>query len=131
MMNALKETVLKNGGITLDKTLKPFKPDNGYMVGLLGSETKTHINNDIMIGFNVGYLLNTLQQLKDKNVYLGLCLYGDTLYIELSKHYNSYERAISGGIKNRQIAIYDFKNNKDIILDKKRYNNKKEIKKDE
>lgn len=112
----LKE-ILKNGGATLTKELKALKKDNGFMVSKIGCEKTFTFDNLEELEKEV---INYKNKLKN-NEYIGLWLDNDTIYLDISKYYTTKDRAIKTGIKNKQIAIYDIKNDKSIYLTKKAY----------
>lgn len=110
----IKEKVLKNGGITLTKDLKESEEKEGYFISILGYEKIIKIE-DIKEWIDIykNKLLN--------NEYIGLWIDKGLLYIDITIHLKSKVRAIEKGIKNKQFAIYDIKNNKSIDLLKDTY----------
>lgn len=118
--NNLKELVKKaiaNGGLTINKELKEVLKNDGYFVSMLGYEKTFTINqtNELIENIKL-YQKNLLH-----NEFIGLWLENNVIYLDVSKHYEKKQTAILAGIKNKQRAIYDCKNKKDIELTKKVY----------
>jgi len=111
----IKNTILK-GGNTLTSDLKESTEKKGFYVSLIGHE-KTFLLNDIK---NIEKTILKYQQLikNKKNVFIGLWIENNLFYIDISKHYLNKQQAIKQGVKNKQLAIYDIKNNKSIYLKK-------------
>lgn len=110
----LKEKIIKNGGLTLKNDLKESEEKQGYYVSKIGKEKI--INYDILEESIKEYQKELL-----KNEYIGLWVYNGALYIDITKHYKDKKEAIKNGIKNKQFAIFDIKNNCDIKLLKDTY----------
>ena len=108
--NELKNYI--NSGASLDKQLKNITCKDGFMVSLLGYEKIFNIND-------IEEIKNTIkeyQKIIHNNEYIGLWKNDDKIYIDISKKYQYKTDAIKTGIKNKQLAIYDLKNNCDIKL---------------
>lgn len=112
----LKE-ILKCGGATLTKELKALEKNDGYMVSLLGYEKTFTFDQLEELEKEI---LNYRNKLK-KNEFIGIWIDNDIIYLDISKHYIKKEKAKKAGIKNKQLAIYDLKENKSIYLTKKAY----------
>lgn len=112
----LKE-ILKSGGATLTKELKALEKNDGYMVSKIGCEKTFTLDNLKDLEKEV---INYRNKLKN-NEYIGIWIDKDIIYLDISKHYTTKDKAIKSGIKNKQLAIYDLKNNKSVYLTKKAY----------
>lgn len=122
-MNNLKEIILKSikqGGATLDKYYKPLNQKTGYMVSLANHETTFTINTDINIIINKVQEYQKLIKQKQHH-FIGLWVDDNTIYLDISKHFQDKQNAVNFGIDNDQLAIYDLKNDKSIYLTKKVY----------
>lgn len=121
--------IIENKGATLDKDYKSINKKVGFMVSLYGEEIKTDIKN-------IEEIKKEIEKKKEKiknidNVYIGLWVDNDIMYIDLSIHIIDYMEALEVGRDNKQLAIYDLKNNNSIYLNYiKYYNLYKVIKKD-
>lgn len=121
--------IIENKGATLDKNYNNISYNNGYMVSLYGEEVKTDINN-------IEEIKKEIEKKKEKiknvdNVYIGLWVDNDIMYIDVSIHIIDYLEALEVGRDNKQLAIFDLKNNNSIYLHYiKYYNLYKVIKQD-
>lgn len=110
----LKNELLKNGGLTLTADYTKATEKSGFYVSKIGHEKIININD----------LESNLKEYSKKllkNEYIGLWIDNNKIYIDISKHYKNKKEAIKQGIKNKQIAIYDIKNNNSIELLKDTY----------
>ena len=112
----LKE-IVQCGGATLTKELKALKKESGFMVSKIGCEKTFTFDNLEDLEKEV---INYRNKLKN-NEYIGLWVDNNIIYLDISKYYTTKDKAIKSGIKNKQLAIYDLKNNKSIYLTKKAY----------
>ena len=120
--------IIKNGGATLDKDYNNFKSDRGYMVSLQGQEIKVNKNDIKGIRKEIE---KKREFIKDKRgLYIGLWLEGDIMFVDVSIHIVNYLRALEIGRVNKQLAIYDLKNNDSIYLNYMTFYNMYEVKKD-
>ena len=122
-MNNLKDIILnaiKKGGATLDKYYQPINQKKGFMVSLANHETTFNINTDINIIINKVQEYQKLIKSKQHH-FIGLWVNNGTIYLDISKHFQDKQNAVSFGIDNNQLAIYDLKNDKSIYLTKKVY----------
>ena len=106
-----------NNGASLDKNLNMINKKNGYMCSIIGME-RTFKPEEI------DKINNCIIEYKNKlkaNQYIGIWNHDGLVYIDISRHYTNKQDAIKNGIKNKQLAIYDLKNNRDIDLTKKVY----------
>lgn len=118
-IEVLKNEIIKNGGFTIDSEYKKINKKNGFMVSILGMEKTFSINNINEIEKTIKEYQNYIKN--KKNMYIGAWLDNDIIYIDISKHVEKKQNAINLGIKNKQLAIYDIKNNKSIELLKNVY----------
>lgn len=113
--NDLKKYI--NEGASLDKQLKNITCDSGFMVSLLGYEKIYNINDIEGIRNNI----IEYQKIIHNNEYIGIWKNDNKIYVDISKRYTYKKDAIKTGIKNKQLAIFDLKNKKDIKLQKTIY----------
>ena len=116
----IDNNVLKNwikNGVSLDKNLIPMTKKSGYMVSKLGYE-KARRPIDIEI---IKADIMTYKHLLKSNEYIGIWLFEGKVYIDISKHYTSKQKAVITGIKNKQYSIYDIKHGCDYPLMTKTY----------
>lgn len=114
----LKEYLLKNEGATLTaEEVKPSQKKEGFMVSIYGSEEQI---KDINILIDKIY--KRAEQLKksNKKMFVGVWLYNGVWFLDTSINIEDYKTAVEFGKNNKQLAIYDLKNNKSIDL---KYNN--------
>ena len=114
--NELLKHWIKNG-VSLDKNLKPITKKSGYMVSKLGYE-KTHAPRDIN---GIKSDIMTYKHIIKKNEYIGLWLFDGKIYVDISRHYTSKQKAIITGVKNKQYSIYNLSNGQEIPLMTKTY----------
>lgn len=107
---------IKNGA-SLDKDLNPIKKNNGFMCSILGYEKTFKPEQTEEIEKTI---VNYSKILK-YNQFIGIWNNDGLIYIDISKYYSNKQDAIKNGIKNKQLAIYDLKNNCSIYLTKKVY----------
>jgi len=113
---------IKNG-VTLDRDLQPIKKNNGFMCSIMGYE-KTFNYDDIINNDSLEIIYNDILEYKKilkKDQFIGLWYNDGLIYLDISRHYKNKQDAIKNGVKNKQLAIYDLKNNCDIYLTKKVY----------
>lgn len=110
-LKSLKDYIAINGGATLAPDGSMTALSAGYMVSLQGHEKKTTLKKLSLKEINS--YLNTARKL---NAFAGLWLDGDVLYIDISIRILHRMQAIAAGIKNKQLAIYDLKENQSIYI---------------
>ena len=111
--------ILKNGGATLDTNYNNFNSSIGFMVSIKGHEKKLNINDIENIKKEINKKMELVKN--KKNYFLGLWVDNDILYIDISKHIINYNRALEVARNNKQLAIYDLKNDKSIYLNYKTF----------
>lgn len=109
--------IIKNGGATLDKNYQNIKEKNGYMVSIMGMEKTFPLNQLEELKDNI----EEYQKILKNNEYIGLWVENELIYLDISKHYKDLKQAKKMGIYNKQLAIYDIANNKNIYLTKNLY----------
>lgn len=123
-INTILNYTIKNGGITLhsDGSIADYK--DGFIVSIEGKEKTYNIKDsestwmpEFLKEFNNYFTIAK----KYKKLHVGLWIDGDLLYLDLSIHIKRRRDAINTGINNKQLSIYDVKNNKYINLTKKVY----------
>lgn len=115
-MEILKDEILKNEGGTYTSELKNASLANGYMVSIEGYEYITNSPIDA-----IKKMIEYSKIIENKQAYF-VGAWVDTqdnnkIYIDISKHVKSKQKAQETGRKNKQKAYYDIKNNKSIYLD--------------
>lgn len=106
--------IIENKGETLTKELKKADINGGFMVSLEGAEVQKNIN-DIN---GIKKAIEEKQEIiKNKNnMYIGLWLDNNIMYIDISININDKVEALEFGKYNKQLAIYDIVNNDSIYL---------------
>ena len=117
--NKMIKEILKNGGATLDVNYNNFNASIGYMVSIKGHEKKININDIENIKKEITKKMKLVKN--KKGYYVGLWVDNDILFIDISKHIIKYNRALEVARNNKQLAIYDLKNDKSIYLNYKTY----------
>jgi len=133
VLKDIKEYIKKNKGITLDiNTMKNTTKKSGFSVSLAGYETKEKsIDKTMEI---VKEYIKAIKDLKKNNLFVGVWYDEKTSYyfIDISIIINKKREAERIAKENKQLAIYDLKENKSIYLNynikfysiyKKIYNN--------
>lgn len=112
-MVKIKE-IIKNGGATLTSNLEVASIKNGFMASILGYEKKfdcedvTNINN---------YILELQAKVENKEGYfIGLWVFKNEVYVDISINIIDKSDALEFGKKNKQISIYDIKNDSTIDI---------------
>ena len=106
--------IIENKGETLTKELKKAELKGGYMVSLEGTETQTRGNDYEAIQKAIE---EKQEIIKDKkNMYIGLWLDNNIMYIDISINIIDKGEALEFGKRNKQLAIYDLVNNDSIYL---------------
>lgn len=114
-MNLYKiiEQAIQNGGISYSINNGDCNPSSGYMVSVLGCETKVDlINLDLVVRF----IKHNIDLLSDSKSYLGIWLNDGVWYLDVSCNYETLGSAIIEGTKNKQLAIWDCENATEIKL---------------
>ena len=133
VLKDIKEYIKENKGITLDiNTMKNTTKKSGFSVSLAGYETKEKsINKTMEI---VKEYIKAVKDLGKNNLFVGVWYDEKTqyYYIDISIIINKRREAERIAKENKQLAIYDLKNNDSIYLNynikfysiyKKIYNN--------
>lgn len=110
--NDILNYINNNGGITLDKESKKAELKRGFMVSLYGSEYKTNDKKEVLKKINE--YINNIQD--KKGLFVGVWLDGGFYYIDYSINIIDKVEALEFGKKNKQISIYDIKDNSYLYL---------------
>ena len=108
------EGIIKNQGATLTKTLRKSSLKSGFMVSLEGYEIILKTSQRTKI-FREIKRANKKSK-KFPNSYVGVWIEKGQAYIDVSLNIKDKNKAIEFGKKNKQLAIYDIKNNEVITL---------------
>lgn len=122
ILKDIKDYIIKNEGITLDiKTLKNTTLKSGYIVSLQDFEYKTRdiqeVINKITNYIDIINTLNNKEKIK-KMYFVGVWYNKDdnNYYLDISKHFEKLRDAKKFGEVNKQKAIYNLKEYKEIRL---------------
>ena len=113
----LKKIILNNGGITLDRCKNESTLKSGYYVGIYGAEAQTASIDEALK--EVNNKIDYLQRLGIKSLFVGVWYYEGIYYIDITKHLKDKATAIEYGKEQKQISIYNIKDNKSIKLNYK------------
>ena len=105
-LNQILKHVVNSGGITLTKDMKHFKDSFGYMVAVEGHEIRISLNSPHFTK-EVGIALRDLASKAWTGTFVGLWIYNDYLYLDVSEYFSNYEASILTASKRNQIAIFD------------------------
>ena len=106
--------IINNGGATLDKDLKDFSSNVGFMVSIKGQEAKVNKNDIKGIEREIEKKREFIKN--KKGLYVGLWLEDDVMFVDVSIHIVDYLEALEVGRENDQKAIFDLKSNESIYL---------------
>lgn len=106
--------IIENKGETLTKELKKASIKGGFMVSLEGTETQTKGDDYQAIKKAIEEKQTIIKD--NNNMYIGLWLDSDIMYIDISININNKVEALEFGKYNKQLAIYDIVNNDSIYL---------------
>lgn len=120
-MQNIIDKVLANGGITLDPQGKAPQFNGGYIVSIEGFEKCYTMENLDIKELEKDYKKYINFIANKKHVYVGFWLDKGVLYMDISKHIKTRHQAVTFGINNKQLSIYDIKNNSYINLCKNVY----------
>lgn len=115
LLNELKQSILLNGGLTVNEHLNEVNLSSGFMVSLAGSETILTNINDLTIK-----LLNKYKKIaRSNNAFVGFWIDNNNLYVDVSINIINRAEALDIAKNNNQLAIFDLKNNSTIYLNNK------------
>lgn len=110
--NYILNYINNNGGITLDKESKKARLTDGFMVSLYGTEYKTKNKKEVLEKVN-----EYVENIQDKKgLFVGVWLEDGSYYIDYSINIIDRVEALEIAKKNKQLAIYDLKNNDSLYL---------------
>lgn len=117
VLKDIKEYIKENKGITLDiNTMKNTTKKSGFSVSLAGYETKEKSIDKTMEVLKD--YIKAVKDLKKNNLFVGVWYDEKTQYyfIDISMIVNKRREAERIAKDNKQLAIYDLKNNDSIYL---------------
>lgn len=104
--------ILENGGATLNpNTLEDAGLKEGYMVALNELEEVIPVTS-----FNASQLERMATIAKAKGGYLGAWVDDNKVYLDISYNIGTLQEAIDTGKREKQLAIWDVKNMREIRL---------------
>lgn len=106
--------IIENKGETLTKDLKKAELKKGFMVSLEGTESQVQDTDYNAINQAIASKKEIIGN-RD-NLYIGLWLDNNIMYIDISININDKIDALEFAKYNRQLAIYDLVNNNSIYL---------------
>lgn len=106
------DEIIKSGGATLDKELQPLQAKKGYMYSIIGYEKIYNLDDKE----NILKTIKEYQKIIKGNLYIGLWIDDNKLYIDISKLESNKTRALQFAEDNIQLAIYDIAKNESIYL---------------
>jgi len=110
------KNIIDNGGETLTAKLEKATFKTGFYVSLYGFEKAIDKNNLNDIIKTIKEYQEKIKKYKNNNYFIGLWIYKDNCYIDITKHIESKKQAARFGRNNKQLSYYDIKNNKTIYL---------------
>lgn len=116
-LETLKNEIIKNEGLTINKELKNANLKSGFMVSIMGYEFITKDYNKMID--KIKEYKKILDNFNNDNYFIGVWIDkkdNDKIYIDISKNISSRRDAEKTAKKNLQKAIYDIKHNKSIYL---------------
>lgn len=114
MLDKIINEAIKKGGATLTATLDNASLKYNYMVSLYGHEATFKV--DDTEGLKEGLKTYQKKASGKKDLYIGLWVNDGLVYLDLSVNICKKRDALRIGKQNKQQAIYDVKNNKDIKI---------------
>lgn len=106
------EKIIKNGGATLTRELEEAQDNKRYVVSVYGQEKVFRLNQLEELEKAV---LDYAKALK-KGYYIGLWVNNNKVYLDVSTSFDRKGQAMDFGKNNKQIAIFDIKENKSINI---------------
>lgn len=96
--------ILKNGGATLNHKGQERNLKSGYQVSFKDLQTVPAEK------FTPSHIEKTMKQAEQEKAYIGLWLFKNKVYIDLSRRIATKKEALKKGKELNQKAIYDWKN---------------------
>jgi hypothetical protein len=110
--------IVEHGGATYNMTTGELNPDSGYMVAQREFEQvfDFYRNSNVFSEQIKSYLTKKVvdQLICRSDIYLGFWLKDDKIYFDVVRRMTDRNEAILEGRRNKQIAIYDANEKKDI-----------------
>ena len=110
------DEIVKNGGATLDTTLKPVKLERGYCVSLEGHEVLLNLNDPKIKELARETMKMQAVKARKLGAYVGAWVDGGKLYLDISKIVLGRQKAMKLGRLNHQLAIYDNEKAESVYL---------------
>lgn len=110
MIKKFVQSIISNGGASLDLYNGILNPNNGYSASKEGYELKFQNSDDFGTLYSLvkRYLTDTFHLLlEDTGFILGAWVNGDVLYLDISKHFSDEMECREFAIKNNQVAYFD------------------------
>lgn len=112
----LLELINSNGGFTIDLKIG-IQPQSGFCVALKDFEQITINNNNNLDKILSNYIVNHKPKLFNENYYLGCWVNDNKVYLDIVTIVKDLKLAVKLAKINKQIAIYDLDNQKEIFID--------------
>lgn len=110
--NFLKNELTKKGGLTLNKNLKVLTKKIGFIASYQDTEKKFTFNELAQLKNEI---LKRAENLK-KDEFIGLWVDNNIIYLDTSIILNDKIECLEFAKDNRQLAIFDLKENKSLYL---------------
>jgi hypothetical protein len=116
-LNSFLPRIFKNGGASYNITTGASTPKTGYMVGIDGYEERHECSSVLNYAIR-NYVLTYSEILSHGDTFLGgwLDKQANEICLDVSIHIADREEAVEFARNNNQIAIYDCKYKRDIIV---------------
>lgn len=108
--------IINNGGITLDIDGEKMTKTEGFMVSIYGEEVQVNVDNEEGILKAINEKLEKIKKLNKESLYVGVWLDNGVIYVDISIHIIEKNEALEFGKNNKQIAVYDLKNNQSLYI---------------
>lgn len=106
--------IIENKGATLTRELQQAEIKRGYMVSLEGAETQARGDDYQAINQAIKEKQEIIKD--NNNMLIGLWLDNNIMYIDISINIVDKMEALEFAKYNKQLAIYDIKNNSSMYL---------------
>lgn len=116
MFNQILEQCLANKGGSFNLITGETNPSTGYMVSLDGHEFRTSELDVVTLMAYAGAKMNHLSESILGETYLGIWFDGEEWVLDVSINVEEFPEALALGVYNKQEAIWDCANSKEIRL---------------
>ncbi len=117
MNNININDIINNGGATLTRELEHTNYTQGYMVSIQGMEKTYSLEDTTNILKGIEEYQEYLTSNNYTNGHIGLWVYDNKLYLDISLKIDNVRKAIKEAKANKQLALYDNNNEECIMLD--------------